>query len=101
MGSESESLKSQVATLIRRRGTGNGWWSRRMYRQEKSEIQNEPRADLTPHLTTPRCGISMPKSVRSCCLQNHPSVGASGLRLGNESRAIGSQRLRRTVEMGG
>jgi hypothetical protein len=50
MGSESESLTSQVATLIRRRGTGNGQWSRRMFRQETSEIQDEPRADLTPFL---------------------------------------------------
>ena len=52
MGNESEFLKSQVTTLIRRRGTGNRYppkaESRRMYRQEASEIQDEPRADLTP-----------------------------------------------------
>jgi hypothetical protein len=50
MGNESESLKSQVATLIRRCGPGNGYppkaESRRMHRQETSEIQDEPRADL-------------------------------------------------------
>lgn len=47
MGSKSESLTLQVATLIQRRGTGNGQWSRRMYRQETSEMQDGPRVDLT------------------------------------------------------
>lgn len=53
MGSESESLKLQGATLIRCRGMRNGSGSRRMYRQEASEIQDEPRADLIPFKINP------------------------------------------------